>query len=189
MCAPATQIDQDAQLHFRYIPDMKWSPGRIMEESRMTGKPVELILSIASFGITLYFWFVQARRERAQLRFYQIGSFRGSIRRHQQRDDVKRLCVQQLDSCGVLIANNSIRQNSIVLFHCWFVLPDGTEIEGDWGSVGNDRPPWNIGPESSISDGDWLVSSMCRSILNCLMTTKSMSSSCQLPAQSIPSPF
>lgn len=114
---------------------------------------VELVLSVGSFAITIYFWFVQARRERPQLRIYQIGSFRAVCRKNQQRDDVKRLCVQQMDSHGVLIANNSIRQNSIVLFHCWFVLPDGREIPGDWGAVGDDHPPWNIGPEESISIG------------------------------------
>ena len=83
---------------------------------------IELILSVASFSITIYFWLVKARRERPQLRIYQIGGFRAYCRRHQQRDDVKRLGVQQLDSGGVLIANNSTRQNSIVLFDCWLLL-------------------------------------------------------------------
>lgn len=114
---------------------------------------VELVLSITSFGITIYFWLVKARRERPQLRVYQIGNFRAVCRRHQQRDDVKRLCVQQIDNCGVLIANNSTRQNSIVLFDCWFLLPDGEHIRGDWGTIGEDRPPWNIGPESTIAMG------------------------------------
>ncbi len=119
----------------------------------MTEAPIELLLSAASLGITAYFWLIQARRERPQLTMYQVSGFRAVCQRHQRRDDCKRLCVQQLDSCGVLIANQSIRQNSVVMFDCWFLLPDGREIRGDWGSVGDDKPPWNIGPESSISLG------------------------------------
>ena len=119
----------------------------------MSDAPIEIILSVASFAITVYFWFVQSRRERPQLNIFQIGNFRAVCRRHQKRDDVKRLCIQQMDSNGVLIANNSTRQNSIVLFDCWFLMPDGNQIRGDWGSVGDDRPPWNIGPESTIAMG------------------------------------
>ena len=65
----------------------------------------EVLLSFASLAITVYFWTMQARRERPSLRIYQIGSFRAVCRRNQERDDAKRLCVQQMDSCGVLIAN------------------------------------------------------------------------------------
>ncbi len=44
------------------------------------------------------------------------------------------------------------------MFECWLTLPgdketSGQEIRGDWRSIGNDKPPWNIGPESSISFG------------------------------------
>ncbi|MCP4513021.1 MAG: hypothetical protein GY903_14870 [Fuerstiella sp.] len=119
----------------------------------MAAPSIEVVFSGTSLAITLYYWFIQARRERPQLRIYQIGSFRAACRRHQKRDDARRLCVQQLDSCGVLIANNSIRQNSIVLFDCWLLLPDGQELRGDWGTVGDDRPPWNVGPESTIAMG------------------------------------
>ncbi len=119
----------------------------------MSNAPIELIISCASFLFTAYFWFVQARRERPQLKIYQVSGFRSSSHRNQHRDGVRRLCVQQLDSSGVLIANNSIRQNSIVFFECWLLLPDGSQIAGDWGAVGDDRLPWNIGPESSISVG------------------------------------
>jgi len=100
---------------------------------------IEVLLSLASLAITVYFWLIQARRERPCLRIYQIGSFRAVCRRNQQRDDAKRLCVQQMDSCGVLIANNTTRQNSIVLFDCWFILPTGQTIPGDWGAIGDDR--------------------------------------------------
>lgn len=119
----------------------------------MAAPSIEVVLSGTSLAITLYFWFIQARRERPQLRIYQIGGFRAVCRRHPQRDDAKRCCVQQLDSHGVLIANNSIRQNSIVLFDCWLLLPDGQQIHGDWGVVGDDHPPWNVGPESTIAMG------------------------------------
>lgn len=117
----------------------------------MTAAPWELIVSFTSLGLTAYFWLIQARRERPQLSIYQVGGFRAVSRRHPQRDDRKRLCVQQLDGCGVLVANHSIRQNSIVLFDCWLLLPGGQQIRGDWGTVGEDKPPWNVGPESSIA--------------------------------------
>ena len=84
----------------------------------MTDAPIEMVLSVASLTVTAYFWFVQARRERPQLTLHQVSGFRAVSRRHQQRDDCKRLCVQQLDSCGVLVANNSTRQNSIMMFDC-----------------------------------------------------------------------
>ena len=119
----------------------------------MTDAPIELLLSAMSLGITAYFWFIQSRRERPQLSMYQVSGFRAVCRRNQRDDDCKRLCVQQLDSCGILIANNSTRQNSIVMFDCWLLLSDGRRIRGDWGSVGEDKPPWNIGPESSIALG------------------------------------
>ncbi len=63
---------------------------------------------------------------------------------------MKRLCLQQLDTGGVLIVNHSTRQNSIVLFDC-FLETDRGEILGDWGYSGDDKPPWNVGPESSIA--------------------------------------
>ena len=119
----------------------------------MAEAPIEIVLSVVSFGVTAYFWLIQARRERPRLRIYQVGGFRCVCRRHQQRDDAKRFCVQQMDSCGVLIANNSTRQNSIVMFDCWLLLPDGQQVPGDWGTVDEDSPPWNIGPESSIALG------------------------------------
>lgn len=119
----------------------------------MSDAPVELVLSTASFAITCYFWFVQARREKAQLHIYQIGNFKAVCRRHPQQQDLRRLCVQQLDNAGVLIANNSSRQNSIVLFECTFIPPVGNRFRGDWGTVGDDRPPWNIGPDTTIGMG------------------------------------
>jgi len=119
----------------------------------MTESPIQLILSVTSFCFTAWFWFVKARRERPGLVVHQIAGFRAVCRRHPQKDDCKRLCVQQISSHGVLVANNSIRQTSIVLFDCWLLLPDGAQVRGDWGTVGDDMPPWNIGPESAISLG------------------------------------
>lgn len=119
----------------------------------MSDSPIEMILSVASFAITVYFWFIQSRRERPQLNIFQISGFKAVCRRQQGREDVKRLSVQQINPTGILVANNSTRQNSIVLFDCWFLFPDGRQIKGDWGYVGEDRPPWNIGPESTIAMG------------------------------------
>ena len=50
----------------------------------------------------------------------------------------------------MLIANNSIRQTSIVRFEC-FLKYKGEVIKGRWGYMQEDKPPWNIGPESTIS--------------------------------------
>ena len=117
----------------------------------MSDAPVELIISAISLGITVYFWMVQANRERPKLTFFQLGSFRANCRRIPDCADKKRLCIQQLDSCGILIANNSTRQNSVVLFHCKLNVPGQGTYCGDWGFVGDDHPPWNIGPESTIA--------------------------------------
>lgn len=109
-----------------------------------------LVLSGVSCLFTAYFWLVKARKERPHLEFYQLSNFRASSRRHPEREGVKRLCLSQLDTGGVLIANHSTRQNSIVLFTCYLQTERG-EIRGDWGYTGDDKPPWNIGPESTIA--------------------------------------
>lgn len=113
---------------------------------------IETLLSIVSLGITLYFWFVQANRERPRLRFFQLGDFRANLRRVQGQEGMRRLCVQQMDSSGVLVANDSTRQNAIINFECAFRY-NGRWIQGDWGYVDDNKPPWNIGPESSIGLG------------------------------------
>ena len=109
-----------------------------------------LLLSGASLAFTGYFWLVKARKERPSLEFYQLSNFRASSRRHPDEDGVKRLCFQQLDTGGVLIVNHSTRQNSVVVFDCFLQTENG-EIQGDWGFSGDDKPPWNIGPESTIA--------------------------------------
>ena len=109
-----------------------------------------MLLSGASFLFTTYFWFVKARKERPNLEFYQLSDYRAVCRRHQEKHGMKRLCLQQLDTGGVLIVNQSTRQNSVVLFDC-FLLTERGEIQGDWGYAGDDKPPWNVGPESTIA--------------------------------------
>lgn len=110
----------------------------------------QMIFSSVSLLVTCYFWFVRIRKERPHLAFHQLSDFRTSCRRIPERQDKKRLCFQQLDTGGVLIVNHSIRQNSIVLFECFLPTDQGV-LEGDWGYAGDDKPPWNIGPESSIA--------------------------------------
>lgn len=116
------------------------------------GVSIEAILSIASLTITLYFWFVKANRERPSLRFFQLGDFSANLRRMAGQDGMRRLCVQQMDSTGVLVANDSTRQNAIINFECAF-LHNGRWVAGDWGYVDENKPPWNIGPESSVALG------------------------------------
>ena len=110
----------------------------------------QLVMSGSSLLVTGYFWLVKARREQPCLEFHQLSDFRAMVRSHPDRKDVKRLCLQQLDSGGVLAVNHSTRQNSVVLFDC-YLQTDVGEIRGDWGYVGEDKPPWNIGPESTIA--------------------------------------
>ena len=111
---------------------------------------IRMIFSGFSFLVTSYFWLVKARKERPNLQFYQLSNFRAVCRRHPKKEDWKRLCLQQLDTGGVLVANHSLRQNSIIFFEC-FLLTDEGLIAGDWGFSGDDKPPWNVGPESTIS--------------------------------------
>ena len=111
---------------------------------------LEMLFSSVSFLVTTYFWCVKANKERPNIEFYQLSNFRSSCRKHQNREGVKRLCLQQLDTGGVLAVNHSSRQNSIVLFEC-FLMTEKGEIPGDWGFGGEDKPPWNIGPETAIS--------------------------------------
>ena len=111
---------------------------------------IEMVMSGASCLFTSYFWLIKARKERPSLEFFQISDFRANCRRHPELEGTKRLCIQQLDTGGVLVANHSTRQNSIVLFDC-ILLTDHGAIQGEWGYSGDDKPPWNIGPESTIA--------------------------------------
>ena len=111
---------------------------------------VKMIFSAFSFVLTSYFWLVKARKERPCLEFYQLSDFRLTTRRHPKRDGWKRVCISQLDTGGVLAVNHSTRQNSIILFDC-YLQTDLGRVQGDWGFSGEDKPPWNLGPESTIS--------------------------------------
>lgn len=111
---------------------------------------VKMLLSGASFLFTAYFWFVKARKEKPNLEFHQLSNYRATCRRHPDREGWRRLCLQQLDTGGVLIVNHSTRQNSVVLFDCYLETEQGI-VPGDWGYSGDDKPPWNIGPESTIA--------------------------------------
>lgn len=113
----------------------------------------EIIRSVMAGGsaaVTSYFWFVRSRRESPRLEMYQLGNFRASLRRKEGAENIKRLCLSQIDTGGVLIANNSTRQNSILRFDC-YLEHHGNRIKGDWGYTGEDKPPWNVGPETTIA--------------------------------------
>lgn len=111
---------------------------------------IRTLLSGASFLVTAYFWFVKARKEKPNLVFYQLSDYRDGCRRHPELEHSKRYHLQQLDTGGVLIVNHSTRQNSIVLFDC-YLQTDMGEIRGEWGYSSDDKPPWNVGPESTIA--------------------------------------
>ncbi|MCA9230668.1 MAG: hypothetical protein KDA57_08450 [Planctomycetales bacterium] len=111
---------------------------------------VQQLMAAGSAAVTSYFWLVKARRERPHLELYQLSNFRASTRRGDCEKGTKRLCISQIDTGGVLIANNSSRQNSILRFDC-VLEHEGRQISGDWGYTGDDKPPWNVGPESSIA--------------------------------------
>lgn len=109
-----------------------------------------MVLSASSFLFTSYFWLVKARKERPCLRFHQLSNYRLTARRHPERKGWQRLCLNQLEPGGVLAVNHSTRQNSIILFDCFLVTDDGL-VQGDWGYGGDDKPPWNVGPETTIA--------------------------------------
>lgn len=110
---------------------------------------LELTLSVISLVMTAYFWLIKARRERPDLRVYQLSGFNATLRRGKEEGS-KCLCLTQVGECGVLIANNSIRQSSILRFDC-ALRHDGRWLKGRWGRVNGDAPPWNVAAESTIS--------------------------------------
>ncbi|MDG2391030.1 MAG: hypothetical protein P8M30_17115 [Planctomycetaceae bacterium] len=110
----------------------------------------ELIISGVSLAITLYFWLVKASNERPNLEFFQLSNFRATLRSVPGQADSKRLCISQMDTGGVLVVNQSTRQDSVVVFDC-FLKSNDANIRGDWGFTGEDKPPWNVGPQSTIA--------------------------------------
>ena len=131
-------------------PEQRLPTSTNLGKTMTNGIDPELAMSALSLLVTCYFWFIKARKDRPNLQFYQLSDFRTACRRVAGKEGVKRLCIQQLDTGGVLIVNHSTRQNSIVLFDC-FLSSGGELIRGDWGYSGEDKPPWNIGPETSLA--------------------------------------
>ncbi|MDG2219870.1 MAG: hypothetical protein P8L85_00715 [Rubripirellula sp.] len=110
----------------------------------------ELAISGVSLALTSYFWLVRIRKERPNLEFVQLSDFQFSCRRDPERENVKRVCLQQREVGGVLIVNHSLRQNSIISFECYLDTPANL-VQGEWGYTSDDKPPWNVGPETSIA--------------------------------------
>lgn len=110
--------------------------------------PLELIFSAISTLVTGYFWLVRSRAERPSLKVYQVLPYRATVRSNQNRDG-HRLMLTQLQPGGVLVANNSTLQNSIIRFDCYLDLPGG-RVKGDWGYSHDDGPPWNVPPQTTI---------------------------------------
>lgn len=120
--------------------------------TQLLGKTIEpeMVMSAFSAAFTGYFWLIKVRKEKPALTIIQLRNFRTSLRTAQNGSGGKRLGLTQVEPCGILVANNSIRQNAIIGFDC-FLKYKGETIKGDWGYVNDDTPPWNIGPESAIS--------------------------------------
>ena len=120
--------------------------------SLSSGPPlsIEAVLSVFSAAMTAYFWLVRARREKPQLTAFQLANFRLITRKGDEEKHLKRVSITQLERGGVLVANHSIRQNSIVRFDCYLRVGHDW-VKGLWGYIDNDKPPWNIGPESTIA--------------------------------------
>jgi len=110
----------------------------------------ELIISGCSLAITIYFWIVKASNEKPNLEFFQLSNFRATARSIPDDKSIKRLSMTQMDTGGVLVVNQSTRQDSVVVFDCWLKTDSGI-LRGDWGYLGDDKPPWNVGPQSTIA--------------------------------------
>ena len=117
--------------------------------ARLASLPIETLLAVGSATMTGYFWLVRMNQERPQLVVYQLANFRWT-RRRGEVEGRNRLCVSQVDTGGVLVANNSVRQNSVLRFDCYLDV-NGETVKGDWGWTGDDKPPWNIPPETTIA--------------------------------------
>lgn len=120
----------------------------LLPDAYMGVLSLELVLSALSITMTAYFWMVRARRERPCLTVFQLRDFRPTMRRGNAERKTKELALSQTDLGGVLIANNSTRQNAIVRFDC-FLRNNGHTIKGHWGYLNEERFPWNIPPESA----------------------------------------
>jgi hypothetical protein len=111
---------------------------------------VEMALSALSALVTGYFWLVRSRQERPSLKIFQIRDFRATLRGGEGERKTKRLSLTPMELGGVLVANNSLRQNSIVRFDCYLSYAQGW-LKGSWGYLDDDKPPWNMSPHTSIA--------------------------------------
>jgi hypothetical protein len=111
---------------------------------------IEMVLSALSAFVTGYFWLVRSRQERPNLKIFQLRDFRASLRGGEGDRKAKRLSLTPMELGGVLVANNSLRQNSIVRFDCYLSYAQGW-LKGSWGYLNDDKPPWNIPPQTSIA--------------------------------------
>lgn len=123
----------------------------VLAQSLADALSLDMIISCASMTITAYFWLVKARREQPCLEIHSIHDFSASLRGVPGGDDTKkRLCIWQRESGSFLIANHSTRQNSVLKFDC-YVQINGGWMAGSWGYMGEDKPPWNVGPDSTVA--------------------------------------
>jgi hypothetical protein len=127
-------------------PSMLW----LLAQLAVPTMSVEMALSAASAVVTGYFWLVRARQERPNLKIFQLRDFRATLRSREGEKKAKRLSLTPMETGGVLVANNSLRQNSIVRFDCYVQYEQGW-LKGSWGYLNDDKPPWNIPPNSSIA--------------------------------------
>ena len=131
----------------------------LLGQSLFQGISIETALAGFSAAMTSYFWLVKARREKPCLHFHQLGGFNAHLRTRPgkigapDKPDAKKqksLVVAQTMPTGVLVANHSTRQNSIVKYEGFLRVGD-QEVTGSWMYADDDLPPWNIAPESSIA--------------------------------------
>jgi hypothetical protein len=111
---------------------------------------IEMALSALSAAVTGYFWLIRSRQERPNLKIFQLRDFRATLRGGEGQRKSKRLSLTPMELGGVLVANNSLRQNSIVRFDCYLSYAGGW-LKGSWGYLNDDKPPWNIPPQTSIA--------------------------------------
>jgi hypothetical protein len=122
----------------------------LLAEMPMPPMSVEMVLSVLSTVATGYFWLTRARQERPNLKIFQLRDFRATLRGGEGEHRTKRLNLTPMELGGVLVANNSLRQNSIVRFECFLAYAGGW-LKGSWGYLNDDKPPWNLPPQTSIA--------------------------------------
>ena len=127
-----------------------------------TGDIIRSIMAGGSAAVMAYFWFVRSRNEKPDLRFYQLGSFRGTLRRGNSETPGKRLGFIQLEAGGVLVANHRIRLfSSTVISKIRAVI---FEVIGVGATTTNRRGIFRPKPRSPSAR---LVSLTFRKIMRC----------------------